>query len=261
MLCVVEDAHWLDSATADALLFCARRLGADRVLMVFSARDGAATPFRPDGISELQLTGLDPAAARELLDQRLGDAPAPEVTERLIAESGGNPLALLELPTELSPGPARRVLAAADAAAPHHPCRAGLSRPQPAAAAASAVSCCWSRLPTTPASSPSYAAQHRRSGWPSRLSRPPWPPDSSSPRHRQVKVRHPLVRSAVYQAATGEQRRTAHRALADALAGLGDSDRETWHRAAAAEDLTPRSWRHSSASVPERSDAEATPPR
>ena len=47
VLCVVEDAHWLDSATADALLFCARRLGADRVLMVFSARDGAATPFRP----------------------------------------------------------------------------------------------------------------------------------------------------------------------------------------------------------------------
>ena len=53
VLCVVEDAHWLDSATADALLFCARRLGADRVLLVFSARDGAATPFRPDGIDEL----------------------------------------------------------------------------------------------------------------------------------------------------------------------------------------------------------------
>ena len=54
MLCVVDDAHWLDPATADALLFCARRLGADRVLMVFSARDGAATPFRPDGIGELR---------------------------------------------------------------------------------------------------------------------------------------------------------------------------------------------------------------
>ena len=103
VLCVVEDAHWLDSATTNALLFCARRLGADRMLMVFSARDGAATAFRPDGIGELQLAALDPAGARELLRQRLGDAPAPEVTERLIAESGGNPLALLELPTELSP--------------------------------------------------------------------------------------------------------------------------------------------------------------
>ena len=102
VLCVVEDAHWLDSATADALLFCARRLGADRVLLVFSARDGVATPFRPDGIAELHLDGLDADAARTLLDQRLGETPAPEVTERLIAESGGNPLALLELPTGLS---------------------------------------------------------------------------------------------------------------------------------------------------------------
>jgi predicted ATPase len=103
VLCVVEDAHWLDSATADVLLFCARRLGADRVLLVFSARDGTASPFLPAGIPDIQLTGLDPVAARELLDQRLGDVRAPEVTERLIAESGGNPLALLELPTELSP--------------------------------------------------------------------------------------------------------------------------------------------------------------
>ncbi len=139
MLCVVEDAHWLDSATADALLFCARRLGADRVLLVFSARDGAATPFRPDGIGELQLTGLDPAAARELLDQRPGDAPAPEVTERLIAESGGQPAGPAGAPDRAQRGPARRLLAAAGAAAPHHPRRAGLPRPQPAAAAAGAV--------------------------------------------------------------------------------------------------------------------------
>ena len=102
VLCVVDDAHWLDPATADALLFCARRLGADRVLLVFSARDEAATPFRPDGIDELVLAGLDPDAARALLEQRAGAAPAPEVTERLIVETGGNPLALLELPTELS---------------------------------------------------------------------------------------------------------------------------------------------------------------
>jgi len=234
VLCVVEDAHWLDSATADALLFCARRLGADRVLMVFSARDGAATPFRPDGIGELHLSGLDPAAARELLDRRLGDVPAPEVTERLIAESGGNPLALLELPTELSPGqlggssplpeqlhlttrveqafldrsrllpsPVQSVLllAAADdtgelAVVRHAAATLGVAEQALEAAVASGLLI--------------VAAQ-------------------------KVKVRHPLVRSAVYQGATGEQRRTVHHALADALAGLGESDRETWHRAAAAE--------------------------
>ena len=96
--------------------------------MVFSARDGAATPFRPDGIGDLQLGGLDPAAARELLDQRLGDT-APEVTHRLIAESGGNPLALLELPES-----SRRSWIAAD----------GWLR--------QFSQCCCSRPPTTPAS-------------------------------------------------------------------------------------------------------------
>ena len=84
MLCVVDDAHWLDPATADALLFCARRLGADRVLMVFSARDEAATPFRPDGIAELRAgragPGRGPGAARRAPGGRTG---AEEVTERL----------------------------------------------------------------------------------------------------------------------------------------------------------------------------------
>jgi hypothetical protein len=58
VLCVVEDAHWLDAATADALLFCARRLGADRVLLLFSARDSTTSLFRPDGVEELVLSGL-----------------------------------------------------------------------------------------------------------------------------------------------------------------------------------------------------------
>ena len=180
VVCVVEDAHWLDSATADALLFCGRRLGADRVLLVFSARDGAATPFRSDGIAEMTLAGLAPAAARELLDQRLGDAPALEVTERLMAESGGNPLALLELPTELSARAAGRVLTAAGAAAPDDPCRAGVPRPQPAAFAARAVSVAarvrrrhWRARRRTPSRIDSSVSA-------SRLSRLPWPPDSSS---------------------------------------------------------------------------------
>ena len=101
VLCVVDDAHWLDPASADALLFAARRLGADRVAMVFAARDGERS-FRPDGIPHLVLAGLGPDAAQALLDERLGEGRAEEVLARLVAETHGNPLALLELPTELS---------------------------------------------------------------------------------------------------------------------------------------------------------------
>ena len=80
VLCVVDDAHWLDPATAGALLFCARRLGADRVVMVFAARDGAAGTFEPQGLPELAADrarpGRGPRAARRA---RLGAAAAEEV--------------------------------------------------------------------------------------------------------------------------------------------------------------------------------------
>ena len=102
VLCVVDDAHWLDPASAGALLFCARRLGADRVVMVFAARDGAATVFEAPGLAEVTLTGLDVEAARALLATRLAGDPADDVARRLIAETSGNPLALLELPGELT---------------------------------------------------------------------------------------------------------------------------------------------------------------
>src|SRR6185295_5861678 len=79
----------------------ARRLGADRVVMVFGARDVAGT-FDAHGLPELLLIGLEPDAARALMDIRLGDPAAEEVAHRLIAETRGNPLALLELPSELT---------------------------------------------------------------------------------------------------------------------------------------------------------------
>ncbi len=234
VVCVVEDAHWLDSATTNALLFCARRLGADRVLMVFSARSGAPTPFDPDGVGALHLTGLDPAAARELLDQRRGDPPAPEVTERLVAESGGNPLALLELPTELSPSqlggssPLPEQLHLTTRLEQAFLDRSRLLPPpvQSVLLLAAADDTGDIAVLRRAASSLGVAEQALEAAVTSGLL-------LAGTAH--VKVRHPLVRSALYQAATGEQRRTAHHALADALAGLWESDRETWHRAAAAE--------------------------
>src|SRR3954449_5656143 len=74
VVCLVDDAHWLDPATADALLFCARRISADRVFMAFGARDEASATFRPDGLAELVLRGLDDDAARKLLERRLGES-------------------------------------------------------------------------------------------------------------------------------------------------------------------------------------------
>ena len=102
VLCVVDDAHWLDNASADALLFAARRLEADRVAIVFSARDSGDRTFTPDGVESLLLTGLQPDAVRALLTQQAGDGVADEVAERLLRETGGNPLALMELPANLT---------------------------------------------------------------------------------------------------------------------------------------------------------------
>jgi hypothetical protein len=64
VLCVVDDAQWLDPATADVLLFCARRIEADRAVMIFAARDDAATRLSVQGLPELSLSGLEDAAAR-----------------------------------------------------------------------------------------------------------------------------------------------------------------------------------------------------
>ena len=102
VLGVIDDAHWLDAASADALLFAARRLQANRVALVFAARDEDLRTFDHEGVPSLLLTGLDAAAARALLAERAGDALADEVCVRLMEQTGGNPLALVELPTALT---------------------------------------------------------------------------------------------------------------------------------------------------------------
>ena len=102
VVCVIDDAHWLDSASTDALLFATRRLEADRVAMVFAARDTDNRTFAPDGVATLRLEGLDAASVRALLADNAAVEVAAEVTDRLLAETSGNPLALVELPTGLS---------------------------------------------------------------------------------------------------------------------------------------------------------------
>jgi DNA-binding CsgD family transcriptional regulator len=233
VLCVVDDAQWLDSASSDALLFAARQLSADPVAVVFAARTGEAggAGFAPTGLPVLQLGGLDDETARQLLDERSGRPLPGEVADRLIRDTGGNPLALLELPTGLSPAQLH-----GRAPLPHHlALTAGVERAfldrcrrlseQVQTLLLVAAADATGRVDTVRQAAgvlgvePSAWRDAERSGL-------------LTVTGEVVAVRHPLVRSAVYQAATSFERRQAHRALADAV-GSDDPDRATWHRASA----------------------------
>ena len=98
LLVLVDDAHWLDAASRDALLFAARRLGADTVALILAARDGEQVPFDPGGVAALVLSGLGRKDAAALLDGVLAD----DALDTLIELTQGNPLALIELPATLS---------------------------------------------------------------------------------------------------------------------------------------------------------------
>ena len=235
VLCVVDDAQWLDPASAAALLFAARRLAADPVVMVFAARytAGDADAFRPQGLPVLELGGLDDGAARRLLIERRVELLPGEVADRLVRDSGGNPLALLELPTALSPDqlsgaaplPPRLTLTAGVQGAFLDRCRRLSEGAQALLLVAAAddtgrvdiVRGAASRLGVPDAA----WAESERSGL-------------LTVTGEVAAVRHPLVRSAVYQSASSVKRRHAHEALADVLRA-GDPDRATWHRAAAAD--------------------------
>ena len=97
VLCLVDDAQWVDRPSADALVFTARRLRAEPMAIVFGVRDGQASLFEAAGLPELTLTGLSRQSAESVLAASGRDL-APGVRDRLLAEADGNPLALLELP-------------------------------------------------------------------------------------------------------------------------------------------------------------------
>ncbi len=101
LVCIVDDAHWLDQASADVLTFAARRLYAEGVVMLFAAREPETVLFPAPGIAELRIHALTPEAARALLAARVPEL-AVLTTERLIEWTGGNPLALVEISRALS---------------------------------------------------------------------------------------------------------------------------------------------------------------
>ncbi|WP_041369665.1 helix-turn-helix transcriptional regulator [Nakamurella multipartita] len=234
VLCVVDDAHWLDPATAGALLFCARRLGADRVAMVFAARDGAWGSFDAHGLPETVLAGLDPVDSRTLLQERLGSATAADVLDRLVAETRGNPLALMELPGELTPG---QLSGSAPLPSQLHLTaqveQVFLDRSRRLPAAVQTM------LLLAAADDTGELEMVRQAATALGLDEADLQAALGSGLlvggSTSIAVRHPLVRSAIYQAATGAQRREVHRVLAVALSGRGDPDRKAWHLASAAQ--------------------------
>ena len=231
VLCVVDDAHWLDTPSADALVFAARRLRAERVAIVFAVREREGRSFERRGLPDLSVTGLEDEDARALLLNRSSELVA-SVRERLLAEAAGNPLALLELPAGLSeaqrtgiePLPdsiplTARVQAAFAARVEGLPAPTQtmvlIAAADDTGDVATVVSAAAELGVAAEALDPAEATGVVRT-------------DGG-----RVAFRHPLVRAAVFGAATLTQRQRAHTALASVLKGEEHADRRVWHHALA----------------------------
>jgi AAA ATPase-like protein len=229
LVCLVDDAQWLDRASTQALAFVARRIAAESLGVIFAVRTGGEEQ-ELTGLPVLAVEGLSDRDARALLAIQ---GPLDErVRDRIVAEARGNPLALLELP---------RAMTAAELAGAFGP----LDAPVLAGRIEESFQRRLDPLPaqtrrllliaaTEPIGDPMLlwrAAQRLGIG-----------AEAATPATEaglfelgaRVRFRHPLVRSAVYRVASHEERRTAHRALAEAMDPGVDPDRRAWHRANAA---------------------------
>ena len=229
LLCVVDDAQWLDGASAGALAFVTRRLLAERVALAFATRDVGSGWAR---FPQLRVDPLGRRDARALLESVLAARLDESVLERIIAETGGNPLALLELPRGLTPAQ----LAGGFGLPAALPLSTGIE--QSFARRLARLPHDTRRLLLLAAAEPVgdlallwRAAQ--QVGIPETAARAV-EAEGLVTLDGAVMFRHPLVRSAVYGAAEPNERREAHRALADATDPQLDPDRRAWHRAQAA---------------------------
>jgi DNA-binding CsgD family transcriptional regulator len=231
LLCLVDDAQWLDGASKQVLGFVARRLGAESVAIVFVIREpSSAHEF--EGLPELTLGGLDEEDARAFLARTIPGRLDDQVRDRIVAETRGNPLALLELPRSMSAAELAGGFEGASAAdlpgrlENHYMRRVGelpeTTQRLVLLAAADPVgdaTLVWAaarRLEIEMAAlAPAVDAELLEMG-------------------TRVRFRHPLVRSAVYRAASPDGRRRVHKALAEVSDPELDADRRAWHRALAA---------------------------
>ncbi|WP_329000221.1 AAA family ATPase [Kribbella sp. NBC_00709] len=227
LVCVIDDAQWLDQASLMTIAFVARRLLAESVGLVFAARQ--PTEVRElAGLPELVLSGLRPTDARALLDAAWPGRLDEKVRDRIIAESRGNPLALLELPRGLTPAELAGGYQLPDAAPLATQIEQSFLRQveslpadtrqlmlTAAAEPMGDVGLLW-RSAAVLGLGPDAAAAAQRDGL----------LDLGS----HVRFRHPLLRSAVYRAAPASDRLKVHAALAAAIDSAREPDRHAWHR-------------------------------
>ncbi len=231
LLCLVDDAQWLDRSSAQVLAFVARRLQADAVLLLFAVRE----PADPDELArlpDLRLAGLSNASARKLLASVVGAPLDARVRQRLLAEARGNPLALLELPHDSSPAGVA----------------GGFGLPSELALQRRIEASFQHRVERLPRATQQLllVAAAEPTGEPTLLW---WTAaelgltiDAVGPAEEEgmvevgarVAFRHPLLRSAIYRAASADDRRAAHAVLAAVTDADTDPDRRAWHLAQAA---------------------------
>jgi DNA-binding CsgD family transcriptional regulator len=224
LLCVVDDAQWLDTASAHALAFVARRLLAESAVMLFASREPAE---ELDGLPELVVEGLGAPDARELLASVIPWPLDEQVREQIVAETRGNPLAVLELPRGVPPAQLAGGFGLAGALGLSDQLEESFLRRVQAlpeetqwlllVAAAEPVGdpvLLWRAAEQLGISRSAQEAAH-----------------DVGLVQLGMRFRHPLVRSAIYRAAAPEDRRRVHRVLADVTDPELDPDRRAWHRA------------------------------
>ncbi len=231
LLGLIDDAQWLDQSSAQVLAFVARRLKAESIALVFAEREPGELDALA-GLPELRLQGLSDVHARELLGSVVSGPLDERVAERIVAETAGNPLALLELPHGSSPAElAGGFTVTAALPLPSRIEENFRERVERLPAESQRLLLVAAAEPIGDPALLWRAAERLELG-----------PEAAAPAEAAglltlgalVTFRHPLLRSAIYRAASPEERRSAHQALAAATDPEIDPDRRAWHHAQAA---------------------------
>ena len=232
VLVVVDDVQWCDAGSREAILFAARRLASDPVVFVLGLRDGEPDEALDTGLPELALGGLAQEPALALLAHGAEPVTA-SVARRLWAQTAGNPLALVEIPRHLSSEQRSGRLALSEPLPVGHRLEASFAATASGLPDASRSALLVAAASYTGATDTIFAALTELGLAPTALD-PAEEEGLIAIADGTLQWRHPLVRSAIYHAASPPARRAAHAALAQAGGAERLADHRAWHRAAAA---------------------------